>query len=215
MSDIRSSFERLMALFRYRGLDPGSLLPGQGNTMEALLEAGNRVAADLENLARRQAELIETSTRELMGSAQAMTQPERFKDATQSNLRTLTNAADATMHHLGELTELLIAYNGEIVSALNRTVMASMGSLGQMADAGAGQPSPPPAAAPAAPASRKRARKATRPAAKAPKPAAARAPKPAAAKAPKPAAAKAPKPAAAAAPKPAAKARKATRRRKS
>lgn len=174
MSDIRSSFERLMALFRYRGLDPGSLLPGQNNTMEALLEAGRRVAVDLENLARRQAELIETSTRELMGSAQAMTQPDRFKDATQSNLRTLTNAADATMHHLGELTELLIEYNGEVVSALNRTVMESMGSLGQLADSGGGQPAAPvQAQAPAAPKRRKAMRKAPRPAAEAPaKPAA-------------------------------------------
>lgn len=192
MTDIRSSFERLMALFRYRGLDPGSLLPGQGNTMEALLEAGNRVAADLENLARRQAELIETSTRELMGSAQAMTQPERFKDATQSNLRTLTNAADATMHHLGELTELLIEYNGEIVAALNRTVMASMGNLGQMAEAGGGQPpAPPQTEAAGTPTPRKAARRKSRRAAKAPRPAAVATPA-----------------------RPAAKARKATRRRK-
>lgn len=158
MSDIRSSFERLMALFRYRGLDPGSLVPGPGKTMEALLEAGKRVAVDLEDLARRQAELIESSTRELMGSAQALTQPDRFKDATQSNLKTLTNAADATMHHLGELAELLIEYNGEVVSALNRTVMDSMENFGQMAGAAESKAS---AAAPAAapPPARKPARK--------------------------------------------------------
>lgn len=151
MSDIRSSFERLMALFRYRGLDPGSLVPGQGKSMEALLEAGKRVAGDLEDLARRQAELIETSTRELMGSAQAMTNPNGFKEATENNLRTLTNAADATMHHLGELTQLLIEYNGEVVSALNRTVMASMNNFapgGLSVDAEDEPAVAPPAAAP-------------------------------------------------------------------
>jgi hypothetical protein len=157
MSDIRSSFERLMALFRYRGLDPGSLVPGQGKSMEALLEAGKRVAVDLEDLARRQAELIETSTRDLMGTAQAFTSPDSFKTATQNNLKTLTNAADATMHHLGELTQLLIEYNGEVVSALNRTVMASMNNFGQMP---AADPTPQASAAP--PAARKPAAKAPR-----------------------------------------------------
>ena len=146
MSDVGSSFERLMALFRYRGLDPSALMPGQSKTLEALMEAGRRVAVDLENLARRQSELIETSTRELMGNAPALAQPDRFKEATNNNLKTLTNAADATMHHLGQLAELLIEYNGEVISAMNRTVLDSMNGVGGMTHS-MDAPEPPPAAA--------------------------------------------------------------------
>src|SRR5690349_2957468 len=77
-----------------------------------------------------------------------MTSPDNFKDATQNNLKTLTNAADATMHHLGELTQLLIEYNGEVVSALNRTVMASMNNFGPVRIDTEDDAPPPPASAP-------------------------------------------------------------------
>ena len=127
MTDFTTSFERLMALFRYRGIDSGALAPGQAKSMQALLEAGQRVAKDLEDLALRQAAMIDTSTRELMGSTQAMTNPERFKQAGEANLATLTKSADTTMRHLAELTELLMKYNREIVAAMNRSVLDSMG----------------------------------------------------------------------------------------
>ena len=127
MKEFTTTFERLMALFRYRGIDSGALAPGQAKTMHALLEAGQRVAKDLEDLALRQAAMIDASTRELMGSAQALTQPERFKQASESNLATLTKSADTTMRHLAELTELMMKYNREIVAAMNRSMLDSMG----------------------------------------------------------------------------------------
>lgn len=126
-SEPSTTFERLIALFRYRGMDLGALVPGQAKTMQALLEAGQRVAKDLEDLALRQASMMETSTRELMGSAQAMTDPERFKKASESNLTTLTKSADTTMRHLSELAELLMKYNHEVIEAMNRSVLKSMG----------------------------------------------------------------------------------------
>lgn len=127
MNEFTTTFERLMALFRYRGIDSGALAPGQAKTMHALLEAGQRVAKDLEDLALRQAAMIDSSTRELMGSAQALTQPERFKQASEANLATLTKSADTTLRHLAELTELLMKYNRDVVAAMNRSVLASMG----------------------------------------------------------------------------------------
>ncbi len=129
-SEPSTTFERLIALFRYRGMDLGALVPGQARTMQALLEAGQRVAKDLEDLALRQASMMETSTRELMGSAQAMTDPERFKKASESNLSTLTKSADTTMRHLSELAELLMKYNHEVIEAMNRSVLKSMGFAG-------------------------------------------------------------------------------------
>jgi hypothetical protein len=126
-SEYRTTFERLIALFRYRGMDLGALVPGQAKTLLALLEAGQRVARDLEDLALRQASMVEQSTRELMGSAKAMANPERFKKATESNLTTLTKSADTTMRHLSELAELLMKYNHEVIEAMNRSVLAGMG----------------------------------------------------------------------------------------
>lgn len=129
MQDFASSFERLMALFRYRGLDPNALTPSTGATLQALIEAGQKVAKDLEDLARRQASVIETSTRELMGSTQALARPDQFKEASETNLKTLTKAAETTMNHLGELAELLMKYNAEVVSTMNRGAMDAMGSV--------------------------------------------------------------------------------------
>jgi len=129
MQDFASSFERLMALFRYRGLDSTSLTPSSGATLQALIEAGQKVAKDLEDLARRQAAVIETSTRSLMGNAQALARPDQFKEASETNLKTLTSAAETTMNHLGELAELLMKYNAEIVSTMNRGAMDAMGGV--------------------------------------------------------------------------------------
>jgi hypothetical protein len=126
MQDFASSFERLMALFRYRGLDSTSLTPSSGATLQALMEAGQKVVKDLEDLARRQAAVIETSTRQLMGNAQALARPDQFKDASETNLKTLTKVAETTMNHLGELAELLMKYNSEIVSTMNRGAMDAM-----------------------------------------------------------------------------------------
>lgn len=126
MQDFASSFERLMALFRYRGLDSTSLTPNSGATLQALMEAGQKVVKDLEDLARRQAAVIETSTRQLMGNAQALARPDQFKDASETNLKTLTKVAETTMNHLGELAELLMKYNAEIVSTMNRGAMDAM-----------------------------------------------------------------------------------------
>lgn len=126
MQDFASSFERLMALFRYRGLDSTSLTPNTGPTLQALMEAGQKVVKDLEDLARRQAAVIETSTRQLMGNAQALARPDQFKDASETNLKTLTKVAETTMNHLGELAELLMKYNAEIVSTMNRGAMDAM-----------------------------------------------------------------------------------------
>ena len=155
-SEPSTTFERLIALFRYRGMDLGALVPGQAKTMHALLEAGQRVAKDLEDLALRQASMMESSTRELMGSAQAMTNPERFKKASDDNLSTLTKSADTTMRHLSELAELLMKYNREVIEAMNRSVLASMGLGGGGAREEDADDAPPkPAAAPA----KRRARK--------------------------------------------------------
>lgn len=158
-SEPSTTFERLIALFRYRGMDLGALVPGQAKTMQALLEAGQRVAKDLEDLALRQASMMESSTRELMGSAQAMTNPERFKKASDDNLSTLTKSADTTMRHLSELAELLMKYNREVIEAMNRSVLASMGLGGGARaddkDHGADGTPPKPAVAPA----KRRARK--------------------------------------------------------
>lgn len=126
-TDFNASFERLMALFRYRGLDSGSLVPSQGQTVQQLIEAGQRVARDLEDLVRRQSEVIESSTRQLMGSAQALARPDQFKEASATNLKTLTSAAETTMTHLGELAELLVKYNAEIMQVMNRSVLGGMG----------------------------------------------------------------------------------------
>lgn len=126
MQDFASSFERLMALFRYRGLDSTSLTPSSGATLQALMEAGQKVVKDLEDLARRQAAVIETSTRQLMGNTQALARPDQFKDASETNLKTLTKVAETTMSHLGELAELLMKYNAEIVSTMNRGAMDAM-----------------------------------------------------------------------------------------
>ena len=155
-SEPSTTFERLIALFRYRGMDLGALVPGQAKTMQALLEAGQRVAKDLEDLALRQASMMESSTRELMGSAQAMTNPERFKKASDDNLSTLTKSADTTMRHLSELAELLMKYNHEVIEAMNRSVLASMGlGGGARVDDEGGDAPPKPAVAPA----KRRARK--------------------------------------------------------
>ncbi len=140
-TDFNASFERLMALFRYRGLDSGAMVPGQGPTMQALIEAGQRVARDLEDLVRRQTEVIESSTRQLMGSAQALARPDQFKEASEANLKTLATAAETTMTHIGELAELLMKYNAEIMQVMNRSVLAGM----------AGGATPPPAPAEPAP----------------------------------------------------------------
>ena len=129
MQDFASSFERLMALFRYRGLDRSSLTPSSGATLQALIEAGQKVTKDLEDRARRQAAVIETSTRQLMGNAQALARPDQFKEASETNLKTLTKVAETTMNHLGELAELLMKYNAEIVSTMNRGAMDAMGSV--------------------------------------------------------------------------------------
>jgi hypothetical protein len=164
-TDFNASFERLMALFRYRGLDSGSLVPGQGQTMQQLIEAGQRVARDLEDLVRRQSEVIESSTRQLMGSAQALARPDQFKEASESNLKTLTSAAETTMTHIGQLAEVLMKYNAEVMQVMNRSVLGGMGagmggateSPGQAAgeavvEAAATAPAPPskPARKPAA-----------------------------------------------------------------
>jgi hypothetical protein len=140
--EFRTTLERLIALFRYRGMDLGALAPGQAKTMLALLEAGQRVAKDLEDLALRQASMLEQSTRELMGSAQAMANPERFKKATESNMTTLTKSADTTMRHLSELAELLMKYNHEVIEAMNRSVLAGMG-LGRGARGGGSEAADP------------------------------------------------------------------------
>ncbi|MGQ0676693.1 MAG: phasin family protein [Rhodospirillales bacterium] len=145
MSEFSTTFERLIALFRYRGMDLGALVPGQAKTMQALLAAGQRVAKDLEDLALRQASMMESSTRELMGSAQAITNPERFKKASEANLATLTKSADTTMRHLSELAELLMKYNHEVIGAMNSSVLASMGMDGgsRAADDEDGDAEPP------------------------------------------------------------------------
>lgn len=150
-TDFNASFERLMALFRYRGLDSKSLVPSQGQTMQQLIEAGQRVARDLEDLVRRQTEMIESSTRQLMGSAQALARPDQFKEASEANLKTLTSAAETTMTHIGELAELLVKYNAEVMQVMNRSVLDGMGGA-NMGGAKPDAPAPVPAqtAAPAA-----------------------------------------------------------------
>jgi hypothetical protein len=151
-SDPTTTFERLIALFRYRGMDLGALVPGQAKTMQALLEAGQRVAKDLEDLALRQASMMESSTRELMGSAQAIADPGRFKKASEDNLTTLTKSADTTMRHLSELAELLMKYNHEVIEAMNRSVLSSMGlnrGGARADDEDDGEETPAPAAKPA------------------------------------------------------------------
>jgi len=175
MQDFASSFERLMALFRYRGLDSTSLTPNTGPTLQALMEAGQKVVKDLEDLARRQAAVIETSTRQLMGNAQALARPDQFKEASETNLKTLTKVAETTMNHLGELAELLMKYNSEIVSTMNRGAMDAMGgamATGQdiarpaMKAAAMKAPAPMAIKTPAAPKAKAKA-KARKPAAKA------------------------------------------------
>lgn len=161
-SELTTTFERLIALFRYRGMDLGALVPGQAKTMQALLAAGQRVAKDLEDLALRQATMMESSTRELMGSAQAMTNPERFKKASESNLSTLTKSADTTMRHLSELAELLMKYNHEVIEAMNRSVLKSMGLNGsgvRVDDEDDEDEAPKPAAKPAAKPAKRRSAK--------------------------------------------------------
>lgn len=153
MQDFASSFERLMALFRYRGLDSGalSLTPGSNQTMQALIEAGQKVVKDLEDLAKRQATVIESSTRQLMGSAQALSRPDQFKEASETNLKTLTKAAETTLNHLSELAELLMKYNAEVVSTMNQGVFDSMRGQGASpVSAPAPKPAPVVRAAPAA-----------------------------------------------------------------
>jgi hypothetical protein len=167
-TDFNASFERLMALFRYRGLDSGSLVPGQGQTMQQLIEAGQRVARDLEDLVRRQTEVIETSTRQLMGSAQALARPDQFKEASESNLKTLTAATETTMTHIGQLAEVLMKYNAEVMQVMNRSVLGGMGGGGMggggavAAQAAAETPVKAPAATPT-PAKPAAARKAAKP----------------------------------------------------
>lgn len=155
-TDFNASFERLMALFRYRGLDSKSLVPSQGQTMQQLIEAGQRVARDLEDLVRRQTEMIESSTRQLMGSAQALARPDQFKEASEANLKTLTSAAETTMTHIGELAELLVKYNAEVMQVMNRSVLDGMGGA-SMGGTKPDAPAPVPAqtAAPAAKAAAK------------------------------------------------------------
>jgi len=147
MEDFASSFERLMALFRYRGLDQGALVPSSNATMEALIDAGQKVARDLEDLARRQAQVIETSTRQLMGNAQALARPDQFKEASETNLKTLVSAAETTMGHLGELAELLVKFNTELMSTMNQGMIDTMrgAESGRGAEPGRGAaPTPAP-----------------------------------------------------------------------
>jgi len=166
MAESDSSFERLLALFRYRGLEHMPTFPAGTRTVEALLAAGQRVARDLEQLARRQAEMIQTSTRALMGSAPSLARPEQFQDASQATLQTLTSAAETTMSHLGELAELLVKFNAEVVSAMNSSMLGGLSDFAAQAAEAA-----PVATAPAEVVAPKRAAKAKssgrRPAAKA------------------------------------------------
>jgi phasin family protein len=157
-ADFNASFERLMALFRYRGLDSGSLIPGQGQTVQALIAAGQRVAQDLEDLVRRQAELIESSTRQLMGSTQALARPEQFKEASEANLKTLASAAETTMTHIGELAELLMKYNAEVMQVMNRSVLDTMAGKSEAPVAAAGGETKPASAPGKAGTPRRRAR---------------------------------------------------------
>ena len=143
MAETDTSFERLLALFRYRGLEGGPNIAAGTETVQALLAAGQKVTRALEQLARRQAETIQSSTRALMGNAPNLASPGDFKEASQANLTTLAQAAETTMRHLGEMAELLVKYNAEVIAAMNRSVMGGLtGGLGAMAaPAPAGEPS--------------------------------------------------------------------------